>query len=574
MPGLSLVLVDRRQPTPTFHHYGVAHLDLGALARTQPVALDTVFPIGASLAKNFVAVAVAQLHAQGKLRLDEPITTYLPHLRIEQSAKGAAPPITLRHLLSHTSGMREYRHRKDILNLVKEVAVPKALRGGNNASAAVAAPVSLADYYCGPAALPIQVVGTPGKQHIKSHHNYGLLALACEAVVKGEDIHSLLHKQLFLPLGMTHTDLVLSEKNKKHLTSSFAWSKKEGFSPLPAGTSGFDASKGRPRAVGGTAYSNVQDMARYVRALIDPAGSSNGALSESMLDELLRPVYQKDAFLPAQALSFAVEESFPPLADPEVGYVTCGQGMSFAGYQTAVVFSRQRGVGVGVLCNAGSDSYELSQVAAEAFAEVSRRAVDASSTVGSTALPPRKEDEGVATEAQQQLKCLEQAQQLKKAFGMGAPGFEAAVLWPQVVGVYQLPLAMLSARVLWTLGGEVQIYVEDSRLRMRALWGPLRTRLFTKEKGLVLSPARDGHPLHYSVSGAARQVLSTPVSGSTDIAFDLETGEMSIGLVTLRKSPWYQSMRLWAMGLLAYQSLKLIGRGKFIEIMTSLFVLG
>lgn len=32
------------------------------------------------------------------------------------------------------------------------------------------------------------------------------------------------------------------------------------------------------------------------------------------MDELLRPVYQKDAFLPAQALSFAVEESFPPLA--------------------------------------------------------------------------------------------------------------------------------------------------------------------------------------------------------------------------------------------------------------------
>ena len=47
--------------------------------------------------------------------------------------------------------------------------------------------------------------------------------------------------------------------------------------------------------------------------------------------------------------------------DPEVAYVTCGQGMGFGGYQTALCFSRQRGVGVAVLCNAGSDSYELSQ---------------------------------------------------------------------------------------------------------------------------------------------------------------------------------------------------------------------
>ena len=44
-----------------------------------------------------------------------------------------------------------------------------------------------------------------------------------------------------------------------------------------------------------------------------------------------------------------------------MAYITCGQGMGFGGYQTALCFSRQRGVGVAVLCNAGSDSYELSQ---------------------------------------------------------------------------------------------------------------------------------------------------------------------------------------------------------------------
>ena len=581
---------------------------------------ETIFPIGGSLAKNFMAVLAVQLQAQGKLRLDDPITTYLPNLRVKQEKN--APPITLRHLLTHTSGIREYRHLNDIITMAKDlVPLPEAFRESNAGSTAT----TLADYYCGASALPIQAVGLPGNQHIKSHHNYGLLALVCEQVVasnsssssSGEgqsnpDIRSLLHQQLFHPLGMAHTDTLLPENDTSKLTSSFTWSKKEGFNLVPPHMN-FDASKGRPRAVGGSAYSTAQDMASYLRALIDPENSSNHTLSEQMLDELLRPMYQKDVFLPAQALSFAVEESFSPV-DTEVAYVTCGQGMSFAGYQTALVFSRARGVGVGVLCNAGSDSYELSQVAAEAFQEASRRAEEAKGEVvgpgvvggggegrgscdggSSSAWVERRLPSSPAPalpQEQQQppqfqpfnlrsLRCLQQPQHLLHSFGMHAPGFEAAVLWPHLVGVYQTPLPQLSARVLWTLGGEVQVYVEDSRLRIRALWGPLRTRLFTKEKGLVLSPARDGHPLHFSVEGAPRQVLSTPVGGRTDIVFMLGAGErgggggeMTVGLVTLRKMKWYWSMRVWMTGFLAYQSLQLVGRGKFIEIVTSLLVVG
>ncbi|KAM3571505.1 hypothetical protein VYU27_006447 [Nannochloropsis oceanica] len=622
LPGLTLILVDKQRPTPTLQHYGVAHLHLQQLEKTRPVGPETIFPIGASLMKNFMAVLAVQLQARGKLRLDDPITTYLPNLRLKQEKN--APPITLRHLLTHTSGIREYRHLKDIMTMAMDlVPLPQAFRRSNTGSAAT----TLADYYCGMSALPIQAVGLPGKQHIKSHHNYGLLALVCEQVVASSsssnngsnsagqsdpDICSLLHQQIFSPLGMTRTDTLLPKSDTTKLTSSFTWSKKEGFTLVPPHMN-FDACKGRPHAVGGSVYSTAQDMASYLRALIDPENSSNHTLSEQMLDELLRPVYQKDVFLPAQALSFAVEESFSPV-DTEVAYVTCGQGMSFAGYQTALVFSRARGVGVGVLCNAGSDSYELSQVAAEAFQEVSRRAEEArgeglgsgvvvgggegrgSCDGGSTgsSVERRLPSSPAPTLPQEQqqppqlhplnlrsLRCLEQPQHLLHSFGMHAPGFEAAVLWPLLIGVYQAPLSQLSARVLWTLGGEVQIYVQDSRLCMRALWGPLRTRLFTKEKGLVLSPARDGHPLHFSVEGAPRQVLCTPVGGRTDIVFTLEGGEggreggeMTVGLVTLRKTKWYWSMRVWMTGFLAYQSLQLVGRGKFVEIVTSLLVVG
>jgi len=95
---------------------------------------------------------------------------------------------------------------------------------------------------------------------------------------------------------------------------------------------------------------------------------------------------------------------------------------------------------------------------------------------------------------------------------------------------------------------------------------------------LFLFPARDGHPLHFSVEGAPRQVLCTPVVGRTEIVFELgeggrEGGEISIGMVTLRKTKWYCSMRVWMMSFWAYQSLQLVGGGKFIEILSSLLLL-
>lgn len=70
------------------------------------------------------------------------------------------------------------------------------------------------------------------------------------------------------------------------------------------------------------------------------------------------------------------------------------------------------------------------------------------------------------------------------------------------------------------------------------------------------------------------QVLATPVNGFTDVAFDPRTRQMHIGLVTLNRAPWYRSLRLWLMGLIAYEALQLIGKGKAVDILSALFVIG
>jgi CubicO group peptidase (beta-lactamase class C family) len=76
--------------------YGVTNTRIG-----DPVRTGTVFQIG-SITKVYTATAVMLLTARGRLDLDEPVSTWLPALRL---ADGMAGRVTLRHLLTHTSGI-------------------------------------------------------------------------------------------------------------------------------------------------------------------------------------------------------------------------------------------------------------------------------------------------------------------------------------------------------------------------------------------------------------------------------------------------------------------------------------
>lgn len=95
LPGLALAVV-RDGKVATLRTYGKAHLELDA-----PVTRDTVFELG-SLTKQFTAAAVMMLVEGGKLRLDDPITSHLPE------APAAWRAITVRHMLTHSSGLQEY----------------------------------------------------------------------------------------------------------------------------------------------------------------------------------------------------------------------------------------------------------------------------------------------------------------------------------------------------------------------------------------------------------------------------------------------------------------------------------
>jgi CubicO group peptidase (beta-lactamase class C family) len=81
-------------------HYGFANLE-----KKQAVDEHTIYH-WASNTKPFTGIAIMQLRDRGLLKLDDPVTKYLPELREVHNAFGSMDDITIRHLMTHSAGFR------------------------------------------------------------------------------------------------------------------------------------------------------------------------------------------------------------------------------------------------------------------------------------------------------------------------------------------------------------------------------------------------------------------------------------------------------------------------------------
>ena len=103
LPGLSISIV-HDQDVVWAKGFGFANVE-----EQTPATPDTLYRI-ASITKMFTATALLQLRDAGKLQLDDPIAKHLGWFDI-RSRHADSPPITIRHLITHTSGLpRESAH--------------------------------------------------------------------------------------------------------------------------------------------------------------------------------------------------------------------------------------------------------------------------------------------------------------------------------------------------------------------------------------------------------------------------------------------------------------------------------
>ncbi len=101
IPGLSVAIL-RDGKVLRSKGYGIANLEWGA-----PAAADTVYEIG-SISKQFASEALMLLVEDGKVNLDDPIRKYLP-----PNAPLTWQRITIRNLLNHTSGLKDWTEVKE-----------------------------------------------------------------------------------------------------------------------------------------------------------------------------------------------------------------------------------------------------------------------------------------------------------------------------------------------------------------------------------------------------------------------------------------------------------------------------
>ena len=172
IPGLTLVIV-RGQGTPWIKGYGYADLETKT-----PVTPDTLFELG-STSKAFTALAALQLEREGLIRLDDPVSKYLPWFYATYGGKEF--PITLRQLLHQTGGI-PWR----TIDLIPPGSEPTALEQTVRRLSGV------------------ELDHVPGSRFLYATINYDVIGLVIEKV-SGMEYEDYMRQKVFGPLGLSHT---------------------------------------------------------------------------------------------------------------------------------------------------------------------------------------------------------------------------------------------------------------------------------------------------------------------------------------------------------------------------------
>lgn len=175
IPGVAIAIINQ-QGILAARGYGFANVEL-----TVPVTPETIFQSG-SLGKQFTATAVMLLVEEGKLALDDPLTKFFP------DAPASWQKITVRHLLTHTSGIPDYTDGR-------EESVGIDLRHDYTEDELARKAFAMTPEF--PA----------GSHWHYSNTGYVLLGIIIHKVT-GRFYGDVLHDRVFVPLGMNTTRII------------------------------------------------------------------------------------------------------------------------------------------------------------------------------------------------------------------------------------------------------------------------------------------------------------------------------------------------------------------------------
>jgi CubicO group peptidase (beta-lactamase class C family) len=291
--------------------YGSANLE-----HDIPNSAATVFEAG-SVSKQFTAAAIVLLARQGKLSLDDDVRRYIPEV------PDYGTPITLRNLLNHTSGLRDWG------SVMQLAGWPRGTR------------IYTHEYALDVISRQRSLNFTPGAEYSYSNTGYNLLAMIVERV-SGTSFAEFTRRELFVPLGMTRTewrdDFTRTVKGRAsaYVREDSAWHLQMPFENIHGN---------------GGLLTTVDDLLRWNQAL--DSGTIAG------LDTLETRGVLSNGRRIDYAMGLVVGENG--------GLREVSHSGATAGYRAFLARYPDAGVSVALLCNAGNVNPELATRTAALF---------------------------------------------------------------------------------------------------------------------------------------------------------------------------------------------------------------
>jgi CubicO group peptidase (beta-lactamase class C family) len=293
---------------------------LASLEHEVPITERTSFYI-ASTAKQFTAAGIWLLALRGKLGIDDPVRRYLPEL------PDYGTPITLRHLLHHTSGLRDYI---DLLQLAGE---PPERVGTHEDLLALVYRQKGLNF-------------RPGTAHQYANTNYVLLAEVV-ARASGQSYADFLNASFFAPLEMTGTRVDAGTGVVPGRATAYA----------SAGQGkGFTAVRAPSMRLGAAGiYSNVADLLRW-----DAAFWSGRVGGRALADSMAKPGVLADGR--------RIDYASGLMLGHHRGLATIRHGGNSSGFRAELLRFPEQALTVVALCNRNSPrAPELAERVAELF---------------------------------------------------------------------------------------------------------------------------------------------------------------------------------------------------------------
>jgi CubicO group peptidase (beta-lactamase class C family) len=284
--------------------YGVASVEHGVRVTPQ-----TVFQSG-SIGKQFTAMAVMMLIEEQKLALEDPISKYL-------DVPENWTAISVRHLLTHTSGLRDYPESFSLQRDYTEDELLKMI---------TAQPLAFA----------------PGEKWSYSNLGYVTLGILIRKV-SGEFWGDFLQQRVFGPLGMKHTRVIseadiIPNRSAGYVLKNGALKNQQWVSPTVNNTAD------------GSLYFTVEDLAKWDEAL-----ETRKLISSTSYDQIWTPVKLNNGTTARYGFGWQI-------AKTDSGHGVVEHGGAWQGFASYIVRYPEDRLTVAVLCNrAGASASHIAK---------------------------------------------------------------------------------------------------------------------------------------------------------------------------------------------------------------------